>query len=73
MSANTSTNHFKLHVNELYCTQVTADIFFLLATCTQPVLASVRKWHADFPVPVFLLNLLEFLFYFYFIYHNKKN
>ena len=55
MSADVSdfcTNYFILHANEMHCTQVTADIFFLLATCTQPVLAGNRKWHADFPVPV---------------------
>ena len=55
MSADVSdfcTNYFILHANEMHCTQVTADIFFLLATCTQPVLAGDRKWHADFPVPV---------------------
>jgi hypothetical protein len=34
------------------------DIFFLLATCTQPYLTGGRKWHADFLVPVFFLFFL---------------
>ena len=51
MSADTCTTGFKLHANKLSCMQVSTDIFSLLATCMQPILASDRRWHADFPVP----------------------
>ncbi|KIJ89782.1 hypothetical protein K443DRAFT_117524, partial [Laccaria amethystina LaAM-08-1] len=49
--ADTQLTSSNLHTTGLFCTQVTADIFFQFATGTQPVFAGVRRWHADFPVP----------------------
>ena len=51
MHADANITNIKLHASELFCTQVTAENFFRFATCTQPVFADDRRWHADFPVP----------------------
>ena len=52
MPADTQLTSLDLHVTGLFCTQVTADTFYRFATDMQPVFAGVRRWHADFPVPI---------------------
>ena len=51
MHADANIPNTKLRAGELFCTQVTTENFFRFASCTQPVFADDRRWHADFPVP----------------------
>ena len=52
MHADANIPNTKLRAGELFCTQVTTENFFRFASCTQPVFADDRRWHADFPVPL---------------------
>ena len=62
MPADTQLTSLDLHATGLFCTQVTADPFFRFATGTQPVFAGVRRWHADFPVPISIdINTTEWI------------
>jgi hypothetical protein len=51
MHADANITNIKVHASESLCTQMTAETLFRFATCTQPVFADDRRWHADFPVP----------------------
>ena len=47
--------HIRQHASEQSRTHLTANNLFLFATCSQPVFANDRRWHAEFPVPVILV------------------
>ena len=51
-AAHTHVRLIRRHATELSCMQMTANTFFLLATRTQPLFASDRRWLAEFPVPL---------------------